>query len=1058
MSVKIEILNYRYVKSNLLTWSNNNTTGFSTTTGISAASNTSGGAGILIQSTAGVAGQFGGFQSANLILQNNHSYTFTYTCSSLGNAGQADSHVFIKGAGGGVNSYRPFGNIPIIVGTHSYTFTMDTSQNNNIGVIDVYFELTNGNLANKNVKIKNLKLFDNTILNTVDWDKSVVGELDVTDHSDFPLAMTFQISDIKDLTSTSGDYSKTFKIPATKNNNKLLKHTYTPNIDTNVNLTENKKCRILINNLFSIKGLIKVTGVGGYGETPSYYDCVFFGSNLSWADDISNKYMYELDWGVNSDNLEYNKTKIMATWQHEDCAAAAAASDPPIVYPITSYGDYNKDGTPRTIQLLDTCNGAGFGTAACVGYQGFYNSGTISYGTPDPSADWRPAVFVKDTLEKIFSGVGYSINSTFMGTSMFKKLVWLLPNFKYNNSEQRYSQYSSEATFDTTIALSEFEIENTWAVNTGASASYPLEYDSHHVDFGTINTNFTLSNDTSSTEITYVGGAEGFQIAEYGYYNIKASGFAAELSNLLQDLGAGAGPQIPPSYYPSATNRTPELTIDKIQFRLQVKTVGQTTFSDIYNVQDDNSKNFKGSPNTASVTGGGNLIDATTSFYWYLSDNLNKEGLWLNKGDRVRIAFFAKFKPHNNSGSWKGYGDWSFDVIPTIGEFDICLNSEAVAYGQTYDLDKVINKDYKQIDFVKGIAHAFNLKMTTDETTRTVNIEPFNTFYKDYADAIDWTYKLDRSKQIEDKWIKSDLKRDVVFKYKSDSKDKKVEQRGEQYFDGIKDEFPYQETLPKTFEKGESKYENPFFAGSYNGKDQDTVYFIPKDNPISACLWEANAHSSTSYRPDKGYEFLPRLLYWNKYSPTGLPNPAGNLGLQKYAAVQTWAGEVKYLNPNADFAIFGNIISNIYPQATSINADDSSSPILSYGNVNVRDYDDATTVYTSYAAGKGLFETYYYNMFEMLKVKPRLRTVYIDLKITDIINLDFTKLVYIDGVYWRINKVVDYQPNKNQPTKVELIEWFQVGAFAALAPSFGGNENTGDFGVDIPDNNDNIGL
>ena len=37
--------------------------------------------------------------------------------------------------------------------------------------------------------------------------------------------------------------------------------------------------------------------------------------------------------------------------------------------------------------------------------------------------------------------------------------------------------------------------------------------------------------------------------------------------------------------------------------------------------------------------------------------------------------------------------------------------------------------------------------MTTDETNRTVNIEPFNTFYKDYADAIDWTYKLDRSKE-----------------------------------------------------------------------------------------------------------------------------------------------------------------------------------------------------------------------------------------------------------------------------------------------------------------------
>ena len=32
----------------------------------------------------------------------------------------------------------------------------------------------------------------------------------------------------------------------------------------------------------------------------------------------------------------------------------------------------------------------------------------------------------------------------------------------------------------------------------------------------------------------------------------------------------------------------------------------------------------------------------------------------------------------------------------------------------------------------------------------------------------------------------------------------------------------------KTFEKGESKYENPFFAGSYNAKDQDTLQFSPE--------------------------------------------------------------------------------------------------------------------------------------------------------------------------------------------------------------------------------------
>ena len=47
-------------------------------------------------------------------------------------------------------------------------------------------------------------------------DKSILGSLDVSSHSDFPLALTFTIADIRDINSRKGTFSKTFKIPATK--------------------------------------------------------------------------------------------------------------------------------------------------------------------------------------------------------------------------------------------------------------------------------------------------------------------------------------------------------------------------------------------------------------------------------------------------------------------------------------------------------------------------------------------------------------------------------------------------------------------------------------------------------------------------------------------------------------------------------------------------------------------------------------------------------------------------------------------------------------------------
>ena len=142
--------------------------------------------------------------------------------------------------------------------------------------------------------------------------------------------------------------------------------------------------------------MLKITGVGGYGQTPSYYDCVFFGNNLSWAKQLDGKTMDQIDWGSDNENIIYQKDEISATWQDTDCNSSNRA----YVYPIVSYGDYNSGGTARTIQLLDTAYDYNqTGSTDKIGYYGFFNNGD-SYETPLPQSDWRPAIYVKTTLEK----------------------------------------------------------------------------------------------------------------------------------------------------------------------------------------------------------------------------------------------------------------------------------------------------------------------------------------------------------------------------------------------------------------------------------------------------------------------------------------------------------------------------------------------------------------------------------------------------------------------------------------------------------------------------------
>ena len=858
-------------------------------------------------------------------------------------------------------------------------------------------------------------------LSAVDWDNSVVGELDVDNHSEFPLALTFQISDFKDITSTSGDYSKTFKIPATKNNNNILKNLYIPNIDVDNNLTNQKPCRIFFDNLYSVVGLLQIDGVGGYGETPSYYNCVFFGNNISWANKIADSYMNTIAWGDAGEGLEYNSPSISATWEHEDCDNA---SNSPIVYPITSYGDYNETGIASTIQLLNTYGvQSGLG-AAYSGYYGFDNSLT-PYGTPVPVADWRPAIFIKNTLDKIFNNLGYIINSEFMNTSMFKKLVWLLPNFKYNNPDDRTIALGYGNTFSGEGFIKEVLIAptNDRYDPTTSTVQY---FDVNLNDA----TDFTLNSNRAN--LGWDSNGE-FTFPEYGNYTID-----------LRDFGFWWQKNVYTGGY---------LKVHSVRFLLEYKTVGHTNWQVI-----------QFSATNASFTmSGGNLMFGSGKI-----KNITREG-WFNKGDKIRLQLqvdAGSYTYADNLINIYLFGSRSVTSASTSDNanaiFNIDINPEPVEYGQTYNLQDVISPDYKQLDFIKGVAHAFNLQMVTDEGLKTITIEPFNNFYKPYSEAVDWTYKLDRNNEISDKWIENDLKRTLVFKYKTDEHDLTVKKRGEDYFGGILDEYPYRETLPDTFKKGDSTFENPFFAGTYSGKDRETTYTEAYDTAYSGCLWDGVYGPWSTNRPTKGFEFSPRLLYWNKYSPS-----AGAVifyWTQKFAAVQTWSSSVKFLKAAAGIGGQSTVKSDIYPQATMVDRDKTTSPNLAYGNVDVREYDDYNATYGSQVTLKGLYETYYKDTIESLKRNPRIRTVSIALNISDIINLDFSKLIYIDGVYWRINRVIDYNPTNNSNTKVELIEWFHlidsepIGSLAARTAEFGNSFGTG-WNLDGSyDDNNNIGL
>ena len=867
----------------------------------------------------------------------------------------------------------------------------------------------------------------------VDFNESILGTLDVGDSQDFPLSMNFSVADARNLNLRTGTYSKTFKIPATKNNNRILKYAYNEGYKLNSNTISNQKeCRIDVDGSLSIVGLIQVTAIGKASE-PKYYSCIFYGNNVGWAASLGTKLLKNLSVtngadGSGWDNLNFkggntgvdlkaNKSAITASWEVDNAlyktpfGGVQVANNKPMVYPIVGYGENNEGGSEGAVQLLETkWDALGTGNSGNIGYSGWYDSGD-AYPTPTPSMDWRPAVFIYDIIKQLFYQEGYSIVSTFIESEMFKGLTMLLPNFRYNNATERVAANSLYGSFDAGSAyIGKYEVLTASVdSSTDVWTSKTIHWDG---DGAAGTGNFATTGETS----IYNDSDGFFTMQEYGFYDINMSDIGGWLSSVCEGTSI-----INAVYY--------------IKISCQARTAGQSSWNTLTNgvsngLPSDSSRIYN--CNSVPVIPGNQMA--------FDFEPIVIENQWLNKNDDIRFRIDFKLGHNDSTDKTIGWDTFLFGgtgVPDTGGTSDangivsIVQRGERVEYGQTFDLKDIIDSESTQMGFLKGIIHAFNLQFTTDFMSKTVYIEPFNQFYKNQSYAVDWTNKVDLSRTQEDKWVQSELRKEIVFKYISDSEDKVVEHRGNTYWNGIHDEYPYREDLGTEFPIGKSIFENPFFAGTYNVQDGQTNggAGYTSTSPSRGNLWglcDTNAvpTGGGSCRPNKGYNFVPRLTHYIKMDCT--PSPV--FPHRWRVVLQEW-DYLRYIIPGLSIV---DSTTPILARACSIDTrTDINKPLnpLSYGSVNQTSYDCSTNSLGSSVIYPGLYQEYYQEMIEQIKATPRIKTIYINLKLSDISNLDLRKLVYISGYYYRINKIVDYNPNNNNVTKVELVLWENKGNF-----------------------------
>jgi hypothetical protein len=201
---------------------------------------------------------------------------------------------------------------------------------------------------------------------------------------------TYTIDDVREFGAKNTSFSRTISIPATARNNKILgfaldigmAHEHNmdlPNVNTNFTPSQAAKCEVYIDKIQIFKGVIRILEIVSNNGTTEY-QCAVFGELGGFITELGNRRLEDLDFSEY--NHTWNVTAIQNSW--------------------------------------DTINGSGY-------YYPLIDYGDVSTNKDDfHVSTFRPALYVKEYIEKIFAGTTYTLNCDFFETDLFKKLI--IPN------------------------------------------------------------------------------------------------------------------------------------------------------------------------------------------------------------------------------------------------------------------------------------------------------------------------------------------------------------------------------------------------------------------------------------------------------------------------------------------------------------------------------------------------------------------------------------------------------------------------------------------------------
>ena len=209
---------------------------------------------------------------------------------------------------------------------------------------------------------------------------------------DIDVEFTFSVADISDIERRNTSFSKTLTLPSTARNQQLFGNIFDisvandiiagANIGQNFNPANQAKAQIFLDNVKIFDGVLRMSKISNKSGD-IVYEVNMFGRLRDILDALGDLTLADL----NFDNFDhtYNQANIEASWARTQWVSGAQN----YVYPLVDYG---------------------------------YSANNINY----PLKNFKPAVFVTEILERIFSEAGFEIQEPkFFESFFFKKLILL---------------------------------------------------------------------------------------------------------------------------------------------------------------------------------------------------------------------------------------------------------------------------------------------------------------------------------------------------------------------------------------------------------------------------------------------------------------------------------------------------------------------------------------------------------------------------------------------------------------------------------------------------------